>query len=91
MFGRAEIALGGARPTVMVPRAAVQRVKHVALVFVRAADDVFETRRVELGIADGDLVEIAKGVAAGEPVVTEGSFLLKTETLKGSIGAGCCE
>jgi len=24
-------------------------------------------------------------------VVTEGSFLLKTETLKGSIGAGCCE
>jgi Cu/Ag efflux pump CusA len=24
-------------------------------------------------------------------VVTVGSFLLKTETLKGSIGAGCCE
>jgi cobalt-zinc-cadmium efflux system membrane fusion protein len=91
MFGRAEIALGGARPTVMVPRAAVQRVKHVALVFVRTAGEVFETRRVKLGIADGDLVEIASGVAAGEPVVTEGSFLLKTETLKGSIGAGCCE
>jgi hypothetical protein len=24
-------------------------------------------------------------------VVTTGSFLLKTETLKGGIGAGCCE
>jgi cobalt-zinc-cadmium efflux system membrane fusion protein len=29
-------------------------------------------------------------VKAGDEVVTEGSFLLKTETLKESIGAGCC-
>jgi cobalt-zinc-cadmium efflux system membrane fusion protein len=91
MFARAEIALGGLRPTVMVPRAAVQRVKDVALCFVRVADDVFEVRRVKLGHSDDERVEIASGVAAGELVATEGSFLLKTETLKGSIGAGCCE
>jgi cobalt-zinc-cadmium efflux system membrane fusion protein len=34
---------------------------------------------------------LRKGVAPGEAVVTEGSFLLKTETLKDSIGAGCCD
>jgi cobalt-zinc-cadmium efflux system membrane fusion protein len=34
---------------------------------------------------------VTRGVAPGEHVVTVGSFLLKTETLKGSIGAGCCE
>jgi hypothetical protein len=30
-------------------------------------------------------------VKNGELVVTSGSYLLKTEILKGSIGAGCCD
>lgn len=89
MFGRARI-LAPSRTAVMVPRAAVQRARTVKLVFVRLADDQFEARRVELGAAEGDLVEVTKGVRPGEEVATEGSFLLKTETLKESIGAGCC-
>jgi cobalt-zinc-cadmium efflux system membrane fusion protein len=91
MFARAEIALGGARPTVMVPAAAVQRAKSVALVFVRIAPDEFEARRVKTGLVEGERIEIIEGITAGEDVATKGSFLLKTETLKGSIGAGCCD
>ncbi len=91
MFARAEIALGGARPTVMVPSAGVQRAKGVALVFVRLAPDEFEARRVKTGLVEGDQIEIVEGVASGEEVATKGGFLLKTETLKGSIGAGCCD
>jgi len=30
-------------------------------------------------------------IRAGDEVATTGSFLLRTETLKGSIGAGCCD
>jgi cobalt-zinc-cadmium efflux system membrane fusion protein len=45
---------------------------------------------VKLGLVQGDAVEIVEGVKAGEAVATRGSFLLKTETLKGAIGAGCC-
>ncbi|WP_433933208.1 efflux RND transporter periplasmic adaptor subunit [Sorangium cellulosum] len=89
MFGRARI-LAPARAAVMVPRSAVQRAKTVKLVFVRLAEDQFEARRVEIGATEGDLVEVVKGVRPGEEVATEGSFLLKTETLKESIGAGCC-
>lgn len=89
MFGRARI-LAPSRAAVVVPRAAVQRAKTVKLVFVRLADDQFEARRVEIGATEGDLVEVTKGVRPGEEVATEGSFLLKTETLKESIGAGCC-
>ena len=48
-------------------------------------------RRVDVGAAVGDLVSVVGRLRAGEDVVTEGSFLLKTETLKDSIGAGCCE
>ncbi|WP_437668751.1 efflux RND transporter periplasmic adaptor subunit [Sorangium sp. So ce131] len=89
MFGRARI-LAPARAAVMVPRSAVQRARTVKLVFVRLAEDQFEARRVEIGATEGDLVEVKKGVRPGEEVATEGSFLLKTETLKESIGAGCC-
>ncbi len=90
MYGRAEIALGAQRETVMVPREAVQRAKGVALVFVRLSPSEYEARRVIVGLTDGDRVEVVRGVRAGEAVATQGSFLLKTETLKGSIGAGCC-
>jgi membrane fusion protein, heavy metal efflux system len=91
MYGQARIAVGGERQAVMVPRAAVQRAKGVHLAFVRLGDDEYETRRIETGIGEGDLIEVKKGLRPGEDVVTQGSFLLKTETLKESIGAGCCE
>ncbi|HEU4536972.1 MAG TPA: efflux RND transporter periplasmic adaptor subunit, partial [Polyangiaceae bacterium] len=90
MYGQARIAAGDGRPVVVVPRAAVQRAKGATLAFVRLGPDQFEARRVELGAGRDELVEVTRGVRPGEQVVTEGSFLLKTETLKGSIGAGCC-
>jgi membrane fusion protein, heavy metal efflux system len=91
MFGQARIVTKKARVSVMVPRSAVQRAKTVQVVFVRIANDHYETRRVETGATEGPLIELLKGVRPGEDVVTQGSFLLKTETLKESIGAGCCE
>ncbi|MBC7961607.1 MAG: efflux RND transporter periplasmic adaptor subunit [Steroidobacteraceae bacterium] len=93
MYGQARIPLGGSRSSSAVPRGAVQRAKAVKLAFVRLAPNEFEARRVQLaaGRVNGDLLEIASGVEAGEEVVVAGSFLLKTETLKDSIGAGCCE
>lgn len=107
MFGTARIAVGGDRAAVLVPAEAVQRVKSVALVFVKIGDGRYEARRVTLGLDEPapvranaiesgaessvDLVEVRTGVVAGEEVVTTGSFLLKTETLKGAIGAGCCD
>ena len=53
--------------------------------------EAFETRRVQTGVREGGLTEVTRGLKVGEEVVTQGSFLLKTETLKESIGAGCCE
>lgn len=91
MYGQAFIELGAARPTVMVPREAVQRAGGAALVFVKKAEDLYETRRVKVGRSEGAQIEILDGIEPGEQVATTGSFLLKTETLKGSIGAGCCE
>jgi cobalt-zinc-cadmium efflux system membrane fusion protein len=93
MYGQARIAVGGSRSSSAVPRAAIQRAKSVKLAFVRLKPDEYEARRVQVvsNRDNGDLVEIASGVEVGEEVVVAGSFFLKTETLKDSIGAGCCE
>jgi cobalt-zinc-cadmium efflux system membrane fusion protein len=92
MFATAML-LGEQRSAVMVPRSAVQSVRGVSLVFVQLEKTFFEARYVTLIPDDGtgELVGISKGLKAGEDIVTDGSFLLKTETLKESIGAGCCD
>lgn len=90
-FARGRIAVTDPSAAVLVPRSAIQRARSVSVVFVRVADDTFEARRVTVGAAVDDLVSVSGRVRAGDDVVTDGSFLLKTETLKESIGAGCCE
>jgi cobalt-zinc-cadmium efflux system membrane fusion protein len=63
----------------------------VALVFVRQSADTFVGRRVRVVARSGGTVRVSGAIKAGDLVVTTGSFLLKTETLKDSIGAGCCD
>jgi cobalt-zinc-cadmium efflux system membrane fusion protein len=74
-----------------VPRGAIQRAEGRSLVFVRKGEEAFEPVAVRTGEIRGDEVEIASGLAAGAEVVTAGAFLLKTEIMKESIGAGCCD
>jgi cobalt-zinc-cadmium efflux system membrane fusion protein len=69
----------------------VQRAENCTLIFVKKGEGVYEPVAVELGAADEDVVEVVKGLSPGMEIVTTGAFLLKTEILKESIGAGCCE
>jgi cobalt-zinc-cadmium efflux system membrane fusion protein len=93
MYGQARIAAGGSRSSAAVPPGAIQRAKTAQVAFVRLAPNEYETRRVQVATAQGNdgLVEVAYGIVPGEEVVVAGSFFLKTETLKDSIGAGCCD
>ena len=91
MFVRAKIALEGNRQALLVPRSAVQYAQGRALVFVEKQEALYEPVAVVLGHHTGDLVEVVGGLPEGAAVVTTGAFLLKTEILKESIGAGCCE
>lgn len=91
MFAEASVSVSDQRHCLVVPEAAVQWEGCCNVVFVKTSASVFEPRKVHLGIGTGTFYEILSGVREGEEVVTQGSFLLKTEILKGSIGAGCCE
>lgn len=90
-FLRAEIRVSSDHEALLVPRDAVQRAEDRSLVFVRREEALFEPVAVEAGEREGELVEIVSGLRPGDEVVTTGAFLLKTEIMKESIGAGCCE
>jgi cobalt-zinc-cadmium efflux system membrane fusion protein len=86
MFATVRILLPSSRPALSVPAAAVQTIEGRAAVFVRTGDDRFERRFIRPGERYGDLMEVVEGVEDGDTVVTEGSFLLKSELRRGELG-----
>ena len=90
-FVRGTIEVAPARKALLLPRKAVQRAQEHDLVFVRTAPGVYDPVAVRLGGRAGDDVEVVAGLARGAEVVTTGAFVLKTEILKDSIGAGCAD
>ena len=88
MFGNAEIFIRPSQPKLLIPKAALQSDGDCSLVFVQLKTDVFRSQGVELGATFRDGFEILAGLQEGDRVVTTGSFLLKTEVLRGQIGAG---
>ena len=91
MFGKAHILVKDQVPSMVVPKSAVQWEGCCNVVFIKKSDSVFEPRKIKIEYEGDSYYAINGNVKLGESVVTTGSFLLKTEILKGSIGAGCCE
>ena len=90
-FGNALIRVHDKSDVVVVPKASVQWEGCCHVVFVKLKEDVFAPRKVKLGYEGSNFFEVEAGLMEGEIVVTRGSFLLKTEILKSSIGAGCTD
>jgi cobalt-zinc-cadmium efflux system membrane fusion protein len=90
-FVRGTIEVSPPRRALLLPRDAVQRAQEHDLVFVRTAPGHYDPVSVRLGARVGGEVEIVGGLAEGAEVVTTGAFVLKTEILKDSIGAGCAD
>lgn len=62
-----------------VPLAAVQNGPAGTVLFVQRSTNEFEMRAVKLGEEQGKIVTVLEGVTVGDQVVTEGSFVLKSE------------
>jgi cobalt-zinc-cadmium efflux system membrane fusion protein len=84
----ATIALGeeAARTITAVPVEAIQEFGGKTVVFVEQ-DGGFVMREVVVGQEDGGLVEISSGLRPEERVAAAGSFLLKSQLLKGAVAA----
>lgn len=86
MFATVEIPTSGAMEILAVPVTAIQQVEGRPVVFLQRARTEFEKRDVETGVEDRGWVEIRSGLSAGDPVVTDGSFYLKSALLRELIG-----
>ena len=92
LFGEATIQVEDEHKVMVVPKEAVQRKDKVDVVFIPAGPSTFRPQRVMTRPTDrNDVLEVTWGLKPGQVVVTKGSFLLKTEIMKGAIGAGCCK
>ena len=74
--------------SLVVPVAAVVRQAKAIFVFVPAGEGRFGVRPVETGREVGGFVEILSGLAAGDHVVSEGTFFLKSELAREELGEG---
>lgn len=61
-----------------VPSAAIQRLEGKSVVFVRDGD-MYRAAPVTLGRTDATMTEITAGIAEGDSVVSEGSFVVKAD------------
>lgn len=86
MFADVEVATTAVRNALIVSDEAVQTMDNEKVVFVASGGGRFEKRVVKTGLEQHGRVQILSGVAEGERVVTEGSFILKSELLKGDLG-----
>jgi RND family efflux transporter MFP subunit len=79
----ADVQIGGAAGPegVTVPRSAVQTIgdRQVVYVAVPGQRGRFIEREVRLGAFAGDTVQVVSGLAAGDAVVTRGSFFVRAE------------
>jgi membrane fusion protein, copper/silver efflux system len=79
MFVDVELPVGGSSG-LTVPHEAVIDSGYEQRVFVERSAGVFEPRIVQVGWSSGDRVEIVHGLAEGDRVVVEGTFLVDSES-----------
>jgi len=65
-----------------IPRGAVQQVGSRTVAFVLRGPRRFESREVTLGQGSSEYIQVVTGLVAGDEVVTQGSYALKSEYLR---------
>jgi hypothetical protein len=80
MFVRTTIQVPLAPDTLTVPRNAVIDTGGSKIVYVARGEGVFESRTIEVGRPLGPKYSVARGLASGDRVVTNGAFLVDSQT-----------
>lgn len=86
MFADVEITTTVLENVLLIPDSALQTDGENQIVFVALDGNRFEKRVVKVGEERQGRVQVVEGLKEGEKVVTEGSFILKSEMLKGELG-----
>lgn len=72
----------------VVPQSALQTLEGRTTIFIQIKPGLFERRAVETGHTFEGFTEVLAGIKVGDVVVTEGSFVLKSEFARASLAEG---
>ena len=80
------------REALAVPEAAVQMFEGGPTVFAEVPNEpnTFAARPVKVGLSNGKMIPVLKGLEEGARVVVEGAFLVKAEIAKGEMEGKTC-
>jgi len=81
MFARLKMLVEN-RSLLSVPKSAIQRNGDYNFAYVKVQEHRYEERRVEVGVDNGQSIEITKGLKPGENVVSQGTLALQGAALK---------
>jgi multidrug efflux pump subunit AcrA (membrane-fusion protein) len=85
MFADVEIVTTVLADVIVIPDSALQTDEDNQIVFVALDGNKFQKHVVKLGLEQGGRAQVIEGLTAGKKIVTEGSFILKSEMLKGEL------
>jgi Cu(I)/Ag(I) efflux system membrane fusion protein len=86
MYANVKIYGGPRDDIIVIPLEALIRTGREERVVIDLGEGRFASRNVTAGVESGDWVEIVKGIASGDRVVTSGQFLIDSEaSLKASL------
>lgn len=89
MLAELQLSTGQREAALVIPAEAVVMDQGLPTAYVMLAGELFQKRDLELGLRDGDLVEVVRGIAVGERVATRGAYIVKLAALSpASFGAG---
>jgi RND family efflux transporter MFP subunit len=89
MLADLEVAIAEVDAAVAIPAEAVVMDQGTPTAYVMLDGELYQKRELELGIRDGGLVEVKRGLAAGEHVATRGAYVVKLAALSpASFGPG---
>ncbi len=91
MFARARILIPGTEAAVVVPASAIYALEGKPFVFVKLAEDLYETRAVRTGVKYDGRLEVVEGLKPQEEVVVNHGFAIKSQWLSSRMGAGCAD
>lgn len=76
MFANVSLFVGSAAPSLAVPRDAVIREGSATRVWTASNDHVLSARQIEVGLAQGGLLQVTRGLARNDKVITRGSLFI---------------
>ena len=91
MFCQGRILVNTDEEVLAIPKVALLADEGTNFVFIHMKDDYFLRQNVKKGREFDDGVEIQEGLVPGQTIVTEGSFVLKSDALRSKMGAGCAD